>query len=114
MKIDAKLDPKFKQSPLSRALERSSSDRTTSEGQAGPATEGEDQAGARCEVECLSLKVGWPILVFSGRLVSTDVLQNRRGAGPELRLYAFDLLTLRGEALTQEPFEDGASFCERR
>jgi DNA ligase D-like protein (predicted ligase) len=36
---------------------------------------------------------------------SFNVLQNRRGAGPELRLYAFDLLTLRGEALTQEPLE---------
>ena len=36
---------------------------------------------------------------------SFNVLQNRRGAGPELRLYAFDLLRLRGEALTQEPLE---------
>jgi bifunctional non-homologous end joining protein LigD len=36
---------------------------------------------------------------------SFNVLQNHRGAGPELQLYAFDLLTLRGEDLTQEPLE---------
>ena len=36
---------------------------------------------------------------------SFNVLQNHRGSGPELHLYAFDLLTLRGEALTQEPLE---------
>jgi ATP-dependent DNA ligase len=32
---------------------------------------------------------------------SFNVLQNHRGAGGELHLYAFDLLTLRGEHLTQ-------------
>jgi ATP-dependent DNA ligase len=37
---------------------------------------------------------------------SFNVLQNRRGAGPELQLYAFDLLTLRGTDLTREPFEE--------
>jgi DNA ligase D-like protein (predicted ligase) len=36
---------------------------------------------------------------------SFNVLQNHRGAGPELHLYAFDLLTLRGESLTREPLE---------
>jgi bifunctional non-homologous end joining protein LigD len=36
---------------------------------------------------------------------SFNVLQNHRGAGPELHFYAFDLLTLRGEGLTQEPLE---------
>ena len=29
-----------------------------------------------------------------------------RGAGPELHLYAFDLLTLRGTDLTREPLEE--------
>jgi len=36
---------------------------------------------------------------------SFNVLQNHRGAGTELHFYAFDLLTLRGEGLTQEPLE---------
>src|ERR1700720_3209137 len=37
---------------------------------------------------------------------SFNVLQNHRGAGPELHLYAFDLLTLRGTDLTREPLEE--------
>jgi bifunctional non-homologous end joining protein LigD len=36
---------------------------------------------------------------------SFNVLQNHRGAGPELHFYAFDLLTLRGRDLTREPLE---------
>jgi ATP-dependent DNA ligase len=36
---------------------------------------------------------------------SFNVLQNRRGAGLDLHLYAFDLLTLRGESMTREPLE---------
>jgi bifunctional non-homologous end joining protein LigD len=36
---------------------------------------------------------------------SFNVLQNHRGAGPELHLYAFDLLTLRSRDLTREPLE---------
>jgi DNA ligase D-like protein (predicted ligase) len=36
---------------------------------------------------------------------SFNVLQNHREAGPELHLYAFDLLTLRGRDLTREPLE---------
>jgi bifunctional non-homologous end joining protein LigD len=36
---------------------------------------------------------------------SFNVLQNRRTAGRERHLYAFDLLTLRGESLTREPLE---------
>ena len=36
---------------------------------------------------------------------SFNVLQNHRGAGPELHLYAFDLLTLCGRDLTREPLE---------
>src|SRR3984893_13716805 len=36
---------------------------------------------------------------------SFNILQNHRGAGSGLHLYAFDLLTLRGEDLTQEPLE---------
>jgi ATP-dependent DNA ligase len=35
---------------------------------------------------------------------SFNVLQNHR-AGPELHLFAFDLLTLRGESLMREPLE---------
>jgi bifunctional non-homologous end joining protein LigD len=35
------------------------------------------------------------------RRPSFNVLQNYRGAGPELHLYAFDLLTLRGRDLTR-------------
>jgi bifunctional non-homologous end joining protein LigD len=36
---------------------------------------------------------------------SFNTLQNHRGAGPELRLYAFDLLALRGRDLTREPLK---------
>jgi ATP-dependent DNA ligase len=36
---------------------------------------------------------------------SFNVLQNRRGTHRELHLYAFDLLTLRGESLIREPLE---------
>ena len=36
---------------------------------------------------------------------SFNVLQNHRGAGPDLHLYAFDLLTLRGRDLTRETLE---------
>jgi DNA ligase D-like protein (predicted ligase) len=36
---------------------------------------------------------------------SFKVLQNYRSHGPELHLYAFDLLTLRGRGLTREPLE---------
>jgi bifunctional non-homologous end joining protein LigD len=36
---------------------------------------------------------------------SFNVLQNHRGAGPELNLYAFDLLMLRGRDLMREPLE---------
>jgi ATP-dependent DNA ligase len=35
-----------------------------------------------------------------------NVLQNHRGAGPELQLYAFDLLTLRGRDLTRKPLDE--------
>jgi ATP-dependent DNA ligase len=37
---------------------------------------------------------------------SFNVLQNHRGAGPELHLYAFDLLTLRGRDLTRVGLEE--------
>jgi ATP-dependent DNA ligase len=36
---------------------------------------------------------------------SFNVLQNRRTVGSQLHLYAFDLLTLRGESLIREPLE---------
>jgi ATP-dependent DNA ligase len=45
---------------------------------------------------------------------SFNVLQNHRGAGPELHLYTFDLLTLRGRDLTREPLERRLELCERR
>jgi DNA ligase D-like protein (predicted ligase) len=37
---------------------------------------------------------------------SFNVLQNHRGAGPELHFYAFDLLTLRGRDLTRKPLDE--------
>jgi ATP-dependent DNA ligase len=37
---------------------------------------------------------------------SFNVLQSHRGAGPELHLYAFDLLTLRGRDLKRKPLEE--------
>ena len=47
-----------------------------------------------------------------GRL-SFNILQNHTGAGSELRLYTFDLPSLRGRDLTQEPLEERREISAR-
>ena len=46
--------------------------------------------------------------------LSFNVLQNHRGVGTELQLYAFDLMTLRGRDLTREPLEKRREILRAR
>ena len=45
---------------------------------------------------------------------SFNVLQNHRSGGPELQFYAFDLITLQGADLTQEPLEKRRTLLQTK